>query len=182
MNDISLRKYRLISNLLNVSQIEMGTIITDIKPVALTEIVDFVVEEYKENIKERGLALHIKKPDKKIVVLADKDKLIEAITNVVHNSIKFTEKGSITIKISSDKGFGIVEVSDTGRGMSKEVLSHLFKKERVLSGPPEAGSGAGIGLYITKSFMELQNGDVRASSTPGKGSTFIFKIPIAKVQ
>ena len=119
--------------------------------------------------------------DEGIVVLADMDKMVEALSNVINNAVKFTDKGSITIRITDEitgKGkYGIVEVRDTGIGMSDKVLDNLFAKEKVLSGPPIAGGGVGIGLYIAKNFMEVQKGDVAVTSVFGEGSTFVLRVP-----
>jgi signal transduction histidine kinase len=66
--------------------------------------------------------------------------------------------------------------------MSGETLEELFKREKILSGGPVAGGGAGLGLYIAKGFMKAQNGDITATSTIGKGSSFILKAPLDKEQ
>ncbi len=181
MYEICSRNYRLVTDLLNVSRIERGVLSVDIEPVKLREIVDLALRDYQKDIKKKGLALKIEEVDEGIVVLADVDKMVEALSNVINNAVKFTDKGSITIRITDEvtgKGkYGIVEVRDTGIGMSDKVLDNLFTKEKVLSGPPIAGGGVGIGLYIAKNFMEVQKGDVAATSVFGEGSTFVLRVP-----
>ena len=181
MKDIALRNYKLISNLLNISQLERGIVEVNIQHVPIHEIINFIVKEYAEKIKEKGIAMRTDNMDKEIMVSADREKLIEAIRNVVENAIKFTDKGTITIKLKSDADYGIIEVHDTGRGMTDDVLAKLFQEKNVLSGPPVSKGGAGLGLYIAKRFMELQHGEITATSTFGKGSIFIFKIPLINV-
>jgi len=181
MYEICSRNYRLVTDLLNVSRIERGVLSIDIEPVKLREIVDLALRDYQKDIKKKGLSLNIEEVDEGIVALADMDKMVEALSNVINNAVKFTDKGSITIRITDEitgKGkYGIVEVRDTGIGMSDRVLDNLFSKEKVLSGPPIAGGGVGIGLYIAKNFMEVQNGDVAATSVVGEGSTFVLRVP-----
>jgi two-component system phosphate regulon sensor histidine kinase PhoR len=181
MYEICSRNHRLITDLLNISRIERGVLSVDVEPVKLKEIVDLALRDYQKDIKKRGLSLKLEEADEGIVVLADVDKMVEALSNVINNAVKFTDKGSITIRITDGitrKGkYGIVEVRDTGIGMSDKVLNNLFTKERVLNGPPIAGGGVGIGLYIAKNFMEAQKGDITATSVVGEGSTFVLRVP-----
>jgi len=181
MRALCLRNYRLISDLLNTSMIERGMLSLDLGPTRLSDIVNTVIKDYYGKMEEKGLALKAEGiKGQEIVVLADRDKFIESLSNIINNCIKFTDQGSIAIKISHDNEYGIVEVRDTGRGMSGETLEELFKREKILSGGPVAGGGAGLGLYIAKGFMKAQNGDITATSTIGKGSSFILKAPLDK--
>jgi two-component system phosphate regulon sensor histidine kinase PhoR len=181
MRVLCLRNYRLISDLLNTSMIERGMLSIDLGPTKLSDIVNTVIKDYYGKVEEKGLALKAEGVNgKDIVVLADRDKSIESLSNIVNNCTKFTDQGSITIKISHDNEYGIIEVKDTGRGMSGETLEELFKREKILSGGPVAGGGAGLGLYIAKGFMKAQNGDITATSILGKGSSFILKVPLYK--
>ena len=183
MRALCLRNYRLISDLLNTSMIERGMLSIDLGPTRLSDVVNTVIKDYYGKIEEKGLALKAEGMNgKDIIVLADRDKSVEALSNIVNNCTKFTDQGSITIRISHDNEYGIVEVRDTGRGMSGETLEELFKREKILSGGPVAGGGAGLGLYIAKGFMKAQNGDITATSIIGKGSSFIFKVPLYKEQ
>jgi len=177
MHQICSRNYRLVSDLLNISRIERGVLSVDIEPIKLREIVDLVVRDYRKGIKEKGLALNLEETDEGAVVLADRDKMVEVLSNVINNAVKFTDKGSISIKITREGKYGIVEVRDTGKGIPDEVLNNLFTKERALSGTPTSRGGAGLGLYIAKGFMEIQKGDITATSVVGEGSTFVLRIP-----
>ena len=178
MRILCVRNYRLISDLLSMSMIERGILSVNTQPITLKEVVDLAIEDYVKSIEEKGLALKIEEADSGVIVLADKDKLSEALRNVIDNALKFTDSGSITIKTGGKGGYGIIEVTDTGTGMSDNVLQTLFGKEKVLSGGPKAGAGAKLGLYIAKSFMKLQRGDITATSAVGKGSTFVLKVPM----
>jgi len=183
MRVLCLRNYRLISDLLNTSMIERGMLSIDLGPTKLSDIVNTVIKDYYGKVEEKGLELKAEGMNgKDIVVLADRDKSIEALANIVNNCTKFTDQGSVTIRVSRNDEYGVVEVKDTGRGMSEETLQELFKRQKILSGGPVAGGGAGLGLYIAKGFMQAQKGDITATSTLGKGSSFILKVPLYKEQ
>jgi signal transduction histidine kinase len=177
MQEVSARNYRLIADLLNVSRIERGIISVYVQPANLIEIVNLAVREYRADIKKKRLALNLAGMDNDVIVLADVDKMVETVINVIDNAVKFTNTGSMNITVKSDGDWGIVEIADTGPGMAPEVLNNLFTKEKVLSGRPTATGGAGLGLYIAKSFMKLQGGDISVTSTVNQGSTFVLRIP-----
>jgi signal transduction histidine kinase len=179
MQDISHKNYRLLSDLLNVSRIERGVISMDIRPVPLKEIVDEAVVPFYEQIKAKGLQLQIDGLELEIIVSADKEKTIEALGNAVHNALKFTDRGSISIRVSNKDTFAVVAVIDTGNGIAQDRLERMFSRDMALDGAPIAGGGAGLGLYIAKQFLRLQHGDITVQSMPEKGSSFIFTIPLA---
>ena len=102
----------------------------------------------------------------------------EAMGNVVHNALKFTENGYITIHTRAENGHAIVDVEDTGRGMCPETVKQLFSRDQVFSGPPTPESGTGLGLYVARQFMLAQQGDVSATSEVGRGSRFTIRVPL----
>ena len=178
MRRLCIRNYNLITDLLNTSMIERGIVTVDLGPTKLNDVIDTVVEDYYGKAESKGLALKVDGSNKTTIALGDRDKLVETLSNVVNNAIKFTDQGSITISLRQEEGYGVIEVTDTGRGMRNENLQDLFKKEKVLSGGPVAGGGAGLGLYIAKGFMQAQHGDITATSSLEKGSSFILKVPL----
>ncbi|MDD5668419.1 MAG: PAS domain-containing sensor histidine kinase [Candidatus Omnitrophica bacterium] len=180
MYEISSKEYRLVTDLLNVSRLERGVFSVNIKPVVLQEIAGLAISNNINFAQTKKINIQIQGNEKDIVCLADKDKLVEALSNVIHNAIKFTDpESSITLVISEDAPSGIISVHDTGIGMGEETLRRLFTKEQTLQGAPLAGGGAGLGLYIAKQFMLLQKGNITVQSELGKGSTFSFFIPLA---
>lgn len=178
MGEISAKEYRLISDLLNVSRIERGVISTDIKPVRLSEVIDASLSEYFDLIKKKGLEVALCGLEKELIVLADKDKFTEAVANVIDNAVKFTSKGSIKISVQRSNETAVIEITDTGPGIPEEILKRLFTKEQTFHGAPIAGGGAGLGMYITKKFMLLQNGDITVKLNPAGGSSFLITIPL----
>ncbi len=177
MRNIGNANYRLISDLLSMSKIERGVMTVDLNPVRLEEIVELASRDYGPMVGKKNLDFSVKNGTDDIWVLADKDKMVEALRNIIHNAIKCTDRGSIQIRASRNGRFGYVEVSDTGIGMTEDTLQRLFTKSRVL-GSEASRAGAGLGLYIARSFMNLQNGDITVTSELGKGSSFCVKIPI----
>lgn len=179
MREIGQENYRLISDLLSLSKIERGVVTVNLKPVPIQQVVETSIRDYEAIIQRKGLKLFLETDRGDILVLADIEKTAEAIRNIVNNAIKCTDKGSITLRTSAQGDLGIVEIRDTGIGMSPETLSRLFTKERVM-GAEAARAGAGLGLYIARSFMELQKGGIEVASEIGKGSVFYVKIPKVK--
>ena len=111
------------------------------------------------------------------------DKLREVLTNLIGNSLKFTKEGGVTITHSVEGDMLITTIVDTGMGIAKERQPLLFQRfqqamERTLA--REAG-GTGLGLYISREFIRLMGGDLwLVESVEGKGSSFAFKVPLAK--
>jgi PAS domain S-box-containing protein len=182
MGEIVAKYYFLIADLLNVSRIERGVISVDIRPVRLKDVVDGVIHSHRDRIDQKSLKLVIESDNDEVMVMADKEKMAEAISNIMDNAIKFTDSGAITLRINSEQGKGIVVVEDSGKGMDEATLTKLFKKDQIFSGSPKPEGGSGLGLYIANEFMNYQNGSISVWSAPGVGSKFTFAVPLAKVK
>jgi signal transduction histidine kinase len=168
--------YKLISDLLSVSKIDRGIISLDIHPVSAKEVVSLAIRDYEQNMKEKGLSLRLEGMEDDITLYADRDKVVEVLRNLLNNAIKCTDSGSVAIRVGSEGDQGVIEVRDTGIGMDEETLGSLFTKNRVL-GKEAHRSGAGLGLYISKHFMNIQKGDITVTSEIGKGSCFKLVVP-----
>lgn len=179
MHEVIARDYRIISDLLNVTRIESGGLSVNIHEENLSNLVESGIGPYRKMIQQKNLKLIVDEESRDIVVAADRNKIVEALCNVVHNAVKFTEKGSITVRTHVKKKVASIEISDTGKGLSKTELRDLFKKNQMLSGEPKPEQGLGLGLYVAKIYMKLQKGDILAESEAGNGSTFILNIPLA---
>lgn len=179
MEEISRRNYRIVSDLLNISRIERGVISVDISTVNLNEMVSNAAKPFEQSARARDLELIVETLDKPIYVSADQVKYLEALSNVIHNALKFTDKGSIHISTRTVNGFAIVDVKDTGRGITKQNIQKLFTKDQIFTGAPSSKGGCGLGLYIAKQFMKLMDGDIKVNSKYNVGSTFSFSLPLA---
>jgi len=179
MKEIGKENYRMICDLLSVSKIDRGVISVNLAPAHVSRLVELAVRDYEETIRRKGLSLVFEGLSKDLEVLVDRDKIVETIRNLVNNAVKFTDHGSITIAVRDAGESVTIEVSDTGLGMGPEALERVFTKSRVL-GEEASRSGAGLGLYIARHFMRLQNGEITVTAEKGKGARFRLTIPKAK--
>src|SRR5581483_10673357 len=175
MREISLDNYRLISDLLNLSKIERGLLKADLRKVSLKETVKMALRDYQKIIERKGLTLSLEGLDQNMVVMADPEKLVETLRNIVNNALKFTDKGGISLKAENADPFILLKIQDTGGGISETALAQLFSPKKIL-GKESLRAGAGLGLYVAKTFMKLQGGDITVTSENGKGSCFTLTI------
>ena len=178
MREIGMNNYRLISDFLNLSKIERGLMSANLERTPVPKIVELGLRDYEAIIERKGLKLFLEGMDEDLCALADVDKMVETLRNLISNAIKFTDKGGIAIKAESDDKWVRLKVSDTGQGISETAMKQMFSQKRILG--EEAGrAGAGIGLYIVKNFMEAQGGKVTVETQKGKGTTFTLFVPRA---
>lgn len=173
----------LVDNLLNVSQIEQGSLSMHLRPVEITKLIDSLLPDFESLAQARSQNFIYKKSQEALpVVLADKSKIAEVYINIVTNALKYTPAhGEISLRVWHDEHFIYSAISDTGPGIAADALPYMFTKFFRVQGPLEAGSkGTGLGLYISKSIITLHGGDIWVESTVGKGSTFTFKLPWSK--
>jgi signal transduction histidine kinase len=175
---------RLVNDLLNVSRADQGRLQYIFKELDLRELISGIVDRLRVSAESKGLSLSWDPPKEAVPVIADDDKLAQVISNFIDNSIKYTEHGGITVRISMEESVGghvMVRVSDTGIGIPKEEVAKLFQRfSRGSGGQRVSSSGAGLGLYIAKTIAEGHHGRVWAESEgAGKGSTFVIELPLA---
>jgi signal transduction histidine kinase len=175
---------RLVNDLLNVSRADQGRLQYVFKELDLRELISGIVDRLRVSAESKGLSLAWDPPKEAVPVIADDDKLAQVISNFIDNSIKYTEHGGITVRISMEESVGghvMVRVSDTGIGIPKEEVAKLFQRfSRGRGGQRVSSSGAGLGLYIAKTIAEGHKGRVWAESDgEGHGSTFVVELPLA---
>lgn len=169
----------LISDILDLSKIESNTMEFNICTFSLNEMLIDIARMQQLNVKP-GVKLMIDLPEEDMKVTADPARLGQVMNNLINNAVKFTTKGNIRIGYHR-AGEGVVElfVEDNGKGMSEEVLCHIF--ERFYKGDSFV-QGTGLGLAICKTIVEHFNGEICAKSKLGEGARFEIKLPIeAKV-
>lgn len=171
----------LIDNLLSVSRIERNNLTIELKPIDLRIIVKDIFASFKQQALTRKQNFTLNMPDNLPLVMADPFRIGQVFINLIGNALTYTpDGGNITVTVANRKDHLEISVQDTGEGIPKEALPRLFTKFFRVSGSLEQGSkGSGVGLYITKSIVELHKGKIWAQSILGQGSTFIFTIPIA---
>lgn len=169
-----------ISQLLDFSRIESGSFKIILKEINFNNEIKSAVEILKMLAEKKNLRIQLNLPYEDIIVKADQYTLNGIITNLVSNSIKYSDQGTIYITLSQSEGYAICEIKDEGIGMSEDFQKNLFRDfTREESEKNKRIEGSGLGLALTKKYINLNNGDISISSKKGFGTTVTFKIPLA---
>jgi two-component system phosphate regulon sensor histidine kinase PhoR len=171
----------LIGDLLDLSRIDAGKGLSlTMEEMDFTELLRTVYETFKNASNKHKIILTI--PDKSETILFDKNKMIQVMTNLLSNALKYSpEGGNIAISMEDRDNRIYCSVKDEGLGISKEDLPRIFEKFfRVENEAVKKIGGTGIGLPIVKYMIDLHNGGIDVKSEPGKGSVFTFYIPKVK--
>lgn len=173
------RLARIINDLLDISKIEAGKMEIKKGRVNLDELLKQVVGNMEPLAAKKGLALAVESPPEPIDVYIDPDRIVQVVTNLVGNAIKFTQQGSVTVTCGRSEDKAVCSVRDTGRGVAEEDLPRLFEKFRQFGRTDGAGEkGTGLGLAIARNIIELHGGRMFAGSRLGEGTTFTFELPL----
>jgi signal transduction histidine kinase len=175
------RLIKLVNSFLDVSRIELGREELKLERVSIEDLISETVSEMEIEAKKKNLYLKFEKPKIALPkILIDRGRIKEVISNLIDNAIKYTQKGGITIKSQISNGKCQISISDTGEGLTKEEISRLFESfSRGTAGAKFWTEGVGLGLYVSRKFVELHGGKIWAESEgKGKGSTFYIELPI----
>jgi signal transduction histidine kinase len=173
------RLNRLVEDILNVSQLEVGTARLDVGEVQLDRLMRTVVQDTQGSADARNIDLVLSLPPKMPQVRGDKERLAVVLTNLVGNAIKYTpEGGRVDVRCAMEDSRVRIAVTDTGIGIQAEDQERIFEKfYRVRDERVSAIPGTGLGLAIVKETIRLHGGAVFVESTPGQGSTFTVSLP-----
>ncbi|MBD1846597.1 PAS domain S-box protein [Cyanobacteria bacterium FACHB-63] len=186
----------LINDVLEMSKIEAGRIVLHPEPFDLRHLLDTLQEMFRirAEVKHLSLAFDLP-PDLPAMIVADEGKLRQILINLLSNAVKFTDRGSITLqvllKIAERQGHNgsIVlspllhfAISDTGSGIAPEEVEQLFQPFMQTTSGIQVKEGTGLGLTISRQFVQLMGGDIQVQSAVGQGSTFRFQIPVTLTQ
>jgi signal transduction histidine kinase len=165
-----------------VARLNAGKVVLDKEPARYAELVDHVLGTLKPLADQKRLTLHATL-DAPEPVLVDGLRIIQVLTNLVGNAIKFTPQGgAITVRAFQRGGELITEVHDTGCGIDPENAAVVFERFiQVDMSPTRQVGGAGLGLAISKGLVEAHGGSIGVSSQLGEGSTFWFALPLEPV-
>jgi two-component system phosphate regulon sensor histidine kinase PhoR len=170
------RLTQMVAELTQLSRIESGQAELKKEPVNLNAIVDEVLADMNPLAERQQVILAKELSPGLPVINVDKDRIKQTIINLVHNAIKFNKKGGkVTVSTSHDSKSIIVNVADTGIGISKDDLPRVFERF-YKADKARTGSGSGLGLAIAKHTVQAHGGDIRAQSEESKGSTFTFSL------
>jgi NtrC-family two-component system sensor histidine kinase KinB len=170
------RLYEIIESLLDMSRIEAGRALIDLRPTAAAQLVRDAVAHAEAAYRERGVRLEWDVQPGTPAVQADAGRIGLVFSNLLGNALRYTASGG-TVRVFSENGDDVVRfvVEDTGVGVAPEHLTRIF--ERFYRVPGQAGAtGAGLGLAISKEIVEVHGGSIHAQSTPGAGSRFSFTL------
>jgi two-component system, OmpR family, sensor histidine kinase VicK len=179
----AMRLQRLINDILDVTKIESQNLRLNKEQLNLNTLISSVVEDHGEKVNEVGKSIDkilvsfeqgTNNNQNPIFVEADKSRLTQVISNLLHNAIKFTLKGYITISTEKTDSDAIVRVKDTGSGIDPEIYPRLFSKFA-----SKSYQGTGLGLFISKSIVEAHGGKIWVENNKNEnGVTFIFTLPL----
>ncbi|MEI8176755.1 MAG: ATP-binding protein, partial [Candidatus Omnitrophota bacterium] len=173
------RLSRLINDVLDFQKLESGKMPFYIKPNNIGEVVSEVVGTMNLVAQHKGLQIKGESEPSIPVLMFDRDKITQVLTNLANNAIKFTEAGNITIKAWREGNAVRVMVSDTGPGIRQEDIPLLFQSFQQLGGADDRKiGGTGLGLAISREIIKGHNGKIWVESEIGKGSSFNFLLPI----
>jgi PAS domain S-box-containing protein len=169
----------LVEDLLNISRIEAGRLEASIQAFDLSQLISEVLNHLEPRYQSKSI--HIKlQPVSAIQLKADRQKVEQALTNIIDNAIKYTyQHGSIVISVKLRDGIVSIVVKDSGVGIQPEHIGHIFEKFYRENNPLSIREGgSGLGLYISRKLVELHGGSISVSSQQQQGSIFTIKLPI----
>lgn len=174
------RMLNIINDIIDISKIEAGLMKVDMNETCINEKIDFIYNFFKPQAKEKGLQLIVNNPlsTQEIIINTDTEKFYSVLINLVKNAIKYSDKGSIEIGYSIKNETIEFYVKDTGIGIPESRQKAVF--ERFIQADildKEARQGAGLGLSISKAYINMLGGKIWVESNIGKGSTFYFTLP-----
>jgi two-component system sensor histidine kinase BarA len=166
-----------LQSVLDMAQIEAGTLDVLVREVAVANVVREVIDRHDQKIDDEVLTVEVDVPNE-FTLETDRTLLSRIFNNLIHNAIKFTEQGTIGVEVTPiDDGIQI-RVWDTGVGIASEFRPHLFEPFKQESeGLAREYEGAGLGLTLTKHMVDILEGTIEVESTKGEGSVFIIELP-----
>jgi two-component system sensor histidine kinase BaeS len=175
------RLQRLVNDLQELSRVEAGAYQLKLESVSPADLIGSVVNHLGSQFEEKGMHLETELNANISNVSADKDRILQVLTNLVGNALQYTPTGgSVTLKAAREKSEIVISVSDTGIGISPDHLPYIFNRfYRTDKSRARASGGSGIGLTIAQALIKAHHGRIWAESLgEGKGSTFHFTLPV----
>ncbi len=175
------RLIRLISQVLDYEKIESAQIAWSVSSLNLEEVIKDAVASTRQLIQDKNIKINLQLEPHIPSVSGDRDRLVQVMVNLISNAVKFcdADRGYITVRLRAKTAHLLVEVEDNGIGIKPQNLNKIFEPFHQIKNPTKGRPmGTGIGLTITKRIIDFHHGRIWAESTPGKGATFAFTLPI----
>jgi len=170
----------LINDILDIPKIEQGKMNLEIKKIDPAKEIEEVIKSLGYSAKEKNLKIFSEIQDS-VLINADSNRLKQILINIIGNSIKYTEKGEVKVKLFKEDNKAVIRVSDTGIGMTAEEQRGLFQKfYRVHSQQTENIIGTGLGLWISAKMVELMKGSISVESIKDVGTHVVISFPISE--
>lgn len=177
VRESALQLLELIQETLDLNRLEVGRSPLDLESFSAQEFLDHLRGSVSPYWGKPGVALTWDAPPTPVLIRSDRAKLKKVLRNLIHNALKFTDSGSVAVRLSAEDGWVDFTVADSGIGMSPEVLPHIFDMFRQVDGSDtRRHGGVGLGLYIVKQLVHGLGGEISVNSTPGAGSTFSVRL------
>ena len=170
----------LAQNLLELSKLDSGLVLLDLRPDDLRAAVESAVEQAEPTARRRGIELKLHVPSRPLRIRHDPQRIGQVVSNLIGNALKFTSSGGrVNVDVRGADGGAQIEVRDTGVGIDATELPRIFERFYRGSRANEArGSGSGLGLAIVKSIVDMHGGRIGVDSRLGEGSSFVVTLPL----
>lgn len=179
LKDDNGRLLKILSELLDLSQVESGRLQLDMDAITPVNIVERSLDAVLNSARQKNISIKTNTESNLPLIKADKEKTSWVLINLLNNAIKYSPADTeITITMKQDNSMVLFIVTDQGNGIEEKYLARIFDRYFKVPGPGVFGS-TGLGLAICKEFMEAQGGTIQAQSIAGKGSVFSFSLPVA---
>jgi len=167
----------LLNDLIDISMIESGEMRMSFRYFNVYDFLSEIIKLYEEKAEKKGLKLSFYECRKNLQLFGDKNRLKQAVGNLIDNAIKYTELGEVKVYVIEEEKYGIICVEDTGIGIKEEDLPRIFERfYRVDKERSRSQGGTGLGLAIVKHIIEAHGSKVDVKSEFGKGSVFSFAL------
>lgn len=176
----SARLNQLIDDIVDLDLIEQGKLALNLAPCDVNPLLQEATGAFKFQLERRHIAVHYELDPEPVIAWADAEKMLRVLYNLVGNAVKYMSgQGQITLRSQRQASHAVIEVEDTGPGMTAEQLDNLFvlyyRSAEVEKSPVK---GTGLGLFIVKTMVEAHQGQIQVASLPGNGSKFTVRLPL----
>ncbi len=176
----ALRELTLVNDLLEYQKLIMGAVEMDISTIDLTAMLEEICVEFRPRLADKPVTLDSTTTPAQLTMRSDAVALRRLLTNLVSNSCKFTQEGTICVTANEESDHVTLQVADTGRGMGEEEFANVFTP--FVSNKRQNKDGTGLGLVIAKELAETMGGEISVESAPGQGTTFCIRLPLSPDQ